>query len=607
MAELYLVDFTTARVLDDGSDPARWARMQDALSHAISDRSATSVDVLIASARTWLWWFATDDAGTWKWDSALVEQLGSSSQSTKELSEVLAMRPAEQAVWPGEVDLDALGLARMLTDNQRRDVARMIRMRGGPNFSVPGSGKTTMALTVWAALRQLGVMDRCLVVAPLSAHEAWAHEPAEVFVPGFEPSVVVNPPAPTGDFIVMNYEKFQSQSNLDRYVTWCGSGRSLVIYDEAHRAKAGKSGARGAAALALGQAATQRIVLTGTPRPNSAQDLENVMEMAFPGQGIALARGPRATLRSAYSRTTKAELGLPELVPKTERVPMSNAHDRVYDAMVDASARAVLEDASLASDLQRAGRIAMLLLQAATDPTAVLDVPGRLEVISERSDLDLDELVRTLPANFTPTKLVRAVQLVKEHQEAGTKVLLWASFRHHVEQLYTLLQPFNPAIIMGGVPVLDPNAPTDRTRELDKFRNDESCSVLVATPHTLSEGVSLHHTTTHQIHLDRTFNAGMFLQSLDRTHRLGLPADANCTATYLVATRTDGSDTVDIVVAERLEAKISAMAKVLDDPGLEDLALPDLDDTLGPDELLLGSSGQSDLAELFKHLIGARR
>ena len=138
MADVYLVDFTTARVLDDGSDPAKWSRMQDALSHAISDRSATSVDLLIASARTWLWWFATDDAGTWEWDSALVEHLGSSSQSTKQLNEVLAMGPAEQTVWPDEVDLDALGLARTLTDNQRRDVARMIRMGGGPNFSVPG-------------------------------------------------------------------------------------------------------------------------------------------------------------------------------------------------------------------------------------------------------------------------------------------------------------------------------------------------------------------------------------------------------------------------------------------------------------------------------------
>ena len=90
--------------------------------------------------------------------------------------------------------------------------------------------------------------------------------------------------------------------------------------------------------------------------------------------------------------------------------------------------------------------------------------------------------------------------------------------------------------------------------------------MLVATPHTLSEGVSLHHTTTHQIHLDRTFNAGLLLQALDRTHRLGLPASAYCTATYLMSSLRDGGGTVDAVVAGRLDQKMATMAQVLNDP-----------------------------------------
>jgi hypothetical protein len=130
--------------------------------------------------------------------------------------------------------------------------------------------------------------------------------------------------------------------------------------------------------------------------------------------------------------------------------------------------------------------------------------------------------------------------------------------------------------------------------------------VLIATPHTLGEGVSLHHTTTHQIHLDRTFNAGLFLQSLDRTHRLGLPADAHCSATFLVAERADGQATVDSVVAARLEAKVAAMGRALDDPGLARLALPSEDDRLRPTDVLLGAGGADDLAALFSHLLQAR-
>jgi len=156
--------------------------------------------------------------------------------------------------------------------------------------------------------------------------------------------------------------------------------------------------------------------------------------------------------------------------------------------------------------------------------------------------------------------------------------------------------------VHGDIAPHDPGAPTDRAREIARFREDPACTVLITTPHTLSEGISLHHTTTHQIHLDRTYNAGMFLQSLDRTHRLGLPADAHCTATYLIAERPDGTDTIDQVVASRLEAKIAAMGRVLDDPGLDDLALPDLDDRLSPADVALGPDSTADLASLFAHL-----
>jgi hypothetical protein len=126
--------------------------------------------------------------------------------------------------------------------------------------------------------------------------------------------------------------------------------------------------------------------------------------------------------------------------------------------------------------------------------------------------------------------------------------------------------------------------------------------VLVATPHTLSEGVSLHHTTTHQIHLDRTFNAGMLLQAIDRTHRLGLPMDADCTVTYLMAARRDGSDTIDDIANRCLETKVLDMAHKLNDRQLATLAFPAADDILLDSDLLLGPGQRGDLEALFEHL-----
>jgi hypothetical protein len=274
--------------------------------------------------------------------------------------------------------------------------------------------------------------------------------------------------------------------------------------------------------------------------------------------------------------------------------------------MVDAAARAAIADPALVDDLARAGRIVMLLLQAATDPTAVLPVTGELHMTGDRSDLRLEELIRALPTSFVPTKFVRATQLVDRHARAGRKVVLWTCFRSHIERLRRLLAPYGPAVVTGNVPAYEPSAPTDRQRELARFRGDPGCAVMIATPHTLAEGVSLHHTTTHQIHLDRTYNAGLFLQSLDRTHRLGLPPNAECSATYLVARRLDGTDTIEALVAKRLEAKVIAMSAALDDPNLTQLALPDLDDPLSEMDVLLDDGAASDLADLFAHLVRER-
>jgi len=605
VGEVLLIDPATVRVLLDGADQ-RAAALRDALEHVADMSTAGHVDLPVAGADRWLWWFSTPQAGRWEWQPAAVARLATASAGTADLDAILALKPAAQAVWPDDIDLEALGVVRELTGPQRRDVARMTALGGGANFSVPGAGKTTMAYVCYAILRARGKVRRMLVVAPLSAHEAWTLEPADIFTPGSRPAVAVRPRIPHGDVVVVNYERLESRGHAERLRAWCAAAPTLVVFDEAHRAKAGRSGVRGAAALELSRTAARRAVLTGTPRPNDARDLANVLDLTYPGRGAGLAAGPARQLTSAYCRITKAELGLPELVVRTEQVPMSAAHDRVYDAMIDRAARAALADPTLVSDLARAGSIALLLIQAATDPTAVVGAGGPLRMARDSDHLGLAELLADLPANFVPTKLVRVAQLVNSYAQQGTKVVVWACFRHHVTQLRRLLEPYGPAFVDGSLAPTRASADTDRTRELARFRADPDCQVLIATPHTLGEGVSLHHTTTHQIHLDRTFNAGLFLQSLDRTHRLGLPADAHCSATFLVAERADGQATVDSVVAARLEAKVAAMGRALDDPGLARLALPSEDDRLRPTDVLLGAGGADDLAALFSHLLQAR-
>jgi SNF2 family DNA or RNA helicase len=111
----------------------------------------------------------------------------------------------------------------------------------------------------------------------------------------------------------------------------------------------------------------------------------------------------------------------------------------------------------------------------------------------------------------------------------------------------------------------------------------------------MSEGISLHQVCHDAIYLDRTFNAGQFLQSLDRIHRLGLDPAIDTTI-YFLMTR----DTIDEAVNGRVERKATNLGTMLDDPGLATMALPDDEDYGSP----LDVGDDADIAVLFAHLRG---
>jgi SNF2 family DNA or RNA helicase len=104
--------------------------------------------------------------------------------------------------------------------------------------------------------------------------------------------------------------------------------------------------------------------------------------------------------------------------------------------------------------------------------------------------------------------------------------------------------------------------------EIRRFKEDSNCRVFVGNPAACAEGISLHHVCHDAVYLDRTFNAGHYMQSVDRIHRLGLAPEVLTHATILQA-----SGTIDGRITSRLDSKILRMARVLDDPGLTTLAM----------------------------------
>lgn len=481
-----------------------------------------------------------------------------------------------------------------LTDFQRRDIAKLISLRHGANFSVPGAGKTRVGLAVFQAMRHRDGIQRLLVVAPKSAFESWRFENNECLREPMLMQVADGGMPGSSDAIVVNYERLAGI--VPALGRWLAEKPSMLVLDEAHRMKLGAEGAYGAACLALGPRARRRLILTGTPAPNGVKDLENLLGFVWPGTGRrsvtrAVAGGNLAAasraLNPLFTRTTKGELELPPVDLSIRYLELPSLHAEVYRALVGRfSARADGNEA----DFQALGRIILYMLMAATSP-ALLTVgtskydPLEYQVppLAVPPGSTLFELMRDLPSYEMSPKYQEVCSIVRDNAALGRKTLVWSTFIRSLNTMERLLGRYHPAMVHGGT--------ADRERQIARFREDPSCMVLLSNPATLGEGISLHRECHDAVYIDRDFAAGRFLQSLDRIHRLGLPADVRTRITVL------GSEgTIDEVVAARLAVKLDFMGSILNDPAVQ--ALADLDE----EPPTAGGLSSEDIQALMGHL-----
>lgn len=530
------------------------------------------------------------------WEPQLAVLAADSASDAQAVAKRLdSATPAAGEVVPEQVDvLLGEGWVSDLTAFQRRDIARLLSLRHGANFSVPGAGKTRVGLAVFQALRQSKGLERLLIVGPKSCFESWQYENGVCLAEPLRMEVLTRGTDPAADALIVNYERLNGAVN--ELGQWLAARSSMLLLDEAHRMKLGAEGAYGTACLALGPRARHRLILTGTPAPNGAKDLENLFGFVWPGHGRQkvveavgggdLAKASRV-LQPLFTRTTKAELGLPPVTTTLRSVPMPPLHKELYQALIGRfSARA----AGYEGDFQALGKIIVYMLMAATSPALLAVGTTRYEPLSYQvpplaapMGTPLYHLMRDLPSYEMSPKYREALAVVADNAARGRKTLVWSTFIRSLTTLERILRNFQPALVHGGT--------EDRAAEIDRFRKDPDCMVLLSNPATLGEGISLHHYCHDALYIDRDFAAGRFLQSLDRIHRLGLQSDTETRITVLAS-----EETIDEVVDQRLADKLKFMGRILDDPAVQELA--DLED----EPAVGGGLDQRDLQALMGHL-----
>jgi SNF2 family DNA or RNA helicase len=460
--------------------------------------------------------------------------------------------------------LRARGFRRNLSPEQLRNVLKMSEKQSAATFSVPGAGKTTEALSFF--FLKSDEPDHLLVVAPKNAFPAWDEQLRECF-PNIDstftrlrlgPRHIEKLLRESPKFMIVTYQ--QLALSLGVIADYCSKKNVYIFLDESHRIKSGKVSQTGKAALDLAHLAKGKLIMSGTPMPQSTADLVPQFSFLYP----EIPTDPDTVvdmIKSVYVRTTKSELGLPPIERKLVKLPITGYHAELYGLMrseVARDARKTLDTRNKQA-LRSLGRSVTRLIQFVSNPALLA-----LEVGSAYSSL----LGKAL-AEDEGVKLQYVLKRARKLANLGQKVLIWSSFVKNVEYISTQLSDVGAVFIHGAVDAGADDDDDTREGRVRLFHDDPDTRVLVANPAAASEGISLHKVCHHAVYLDRTFNAAHYLQSEDRIHRLGMAPGQRTTVEIV-----ECEGTIDETVRTRLGYKINRMAEVLNDHSLSPAPTP---------------------------------
>ena len=497
-------------------------------------------------------------------------------------------------------------IARPLKEHQFKAALHMLLAGNGANFSVMGSGKTSVVLVVFQKLRQLGVVDSLFVVGPPACFAPWRYEYRAVL--GQDPSCQILAGGniddrrsrylvdrdSVSDLYLTTFQTLHRDLEDVRALFLQRGIRFFLVVDEAHYIKQ-LDGVWAAAVLSVARHAARRAVLTGTPFPRSYTDAFNLFDVLWPLSSpigteqrhrVALhtqrnehrqaAQILDATIGPLFYRVRKDELHLaPQQFHDPIRVRM-NQHERaVYDAILDrikfASQSDYFRDFDLLIRLRR-GR--MIRLRQCVSYAALLGsaVTEYSEDLVEE-DASLSDIIHHYDDLEVPAKLNTLVSLVTELRADGEKIVIWSNFVQTLKLIVTRLSALGHEVglIYGGTPFENMGVQEEFSREriISEFTDPGGgIDILVANPAACAESISLHKTCSHAVYYDMSYNCAQYLQSVDRIHRIG--GSEHRPAHYYFLQYEDSIDN-DILLNVRQKAR--NMSAVID----QDYAIYSLD------------------------------
>jgi len=440
-------------------------------------------------------------------------------------------------------------LKRKLLPYQIESLYHLDKAKCAANFSVPGSGKTSVVLAYYERLKRENKIDAIFIIGPKNCFYSWKTEFIKTL--DRDPKIKILDQKTKIAERIKIYKSpikceiyalhFQTLSNDIEYLKiFASNNRFLIVIDEAHNIKK-IDGKWSKAAFSLCKFSEHKIVLTGTPMPNQIKDFYNYIDFLYGDNEIMSLQDKakieilveknnfeeasvilKEKLNPFYTRVTKKDLNLSKPnFNKPRLIEMNPIEKNIYDAIIvkikNYPIQEYQDNAELINKIRRA-RILRLRQNCSYVKNLLTAIPGYIKKGDENLTQGIAHLISSYDNYEKPAKIDELKKIVIPLVKERKKVLIWSNHLATIDLIKKEMvkNKINIKVITGRTKL-------DDREDIKNEFNDENSSLnaIVANPQACSESISLHKACQHAIYYDQNYNAAEFLQSLDRIHRVG--------------------------------------------------------------------------------------
>lgn len=424
-------------------------------------------------------------------------------------------------------------------------------------FHEQGLGKTKIALDIILYWLTCDVVDTVFIVTKKTLVHNWRMEidchshvsPRILSTNRRLNGTALNAPVL---IYVLNYEVISNNFDLiDLFLHTCRVG---IVLDESQKIKNPNSKLT-KNFLSLSSRFARRLIVTGTPSANRPFDIWSQIFFLDGGQSL----GDSFDKFKSQTDLPKAEVNISkyseQLAKIANRIKPFSIRKTKNTAGIELPNKAI--NAVVVEMASRQREIYCSYRDNLSHQIKVGD-----DIFLDDADVVLKRLLRLVQCasnpsllddrySETPGKFRFLVSLLKKISLHENKAIIWTEFIDNVEWLCQSLAGFMPQKVHGTLSI------DARNQAIDRFKNDNDSRLMIATPGSAKEGLTLT-AANHAIFYDRGFSLDNYIQAQDRIHRISQTKP--CVVHNLIA-----KDTIDEWVDCLLNAKFRAAQLAQDD------------------------------------------